>query len=230
MSITYLKDSYTLQLIEYLQQLNEKATKKLDFTTIEKAIYYAQTYHEGQTRQSGEPFYSHPLAVAGMVDEYCFKTKVIAGAILHDIIEDTPCTLAILTHQFGDRIAQIVARLTRNKFNENKKSDIAQILNIAYVKGDKEVILIKLLDRLHNMQTIGCKAIEQQKAEAIDTLGYFVLFALYLGLSVLQDQLCELCHSIFEVPYSSDKVDWNNLIEVVQFLENEAHPNKTTSL
>ncbi len=74
MPIAYHLDRYTTKLTAYLKRCNATAKKKINLATIEKAIYYAQTYHAGQARQSGEPFYSHPLAVAGRVAEYCFKT------------------------------------------------------------------------------------------------------------------------------------------------------------
>ena len=100
---------YSTRLIEKLKSLDTE--EALDFKLIDKAIYWAKKYHDGQFRKSGEPFYTHPLEVAYMVSEYKLKTDVIVTAILHDIVEDTEVTAGMILDEFGRRIEEMVDRL-----------------------------------------------------------------------------------------------------------------------
>ncbi len=142
---------YSTRLIEKLQSLDTQNT--LDFDLIKKAIGWAKYYHGDQMRKSGEPFYTHPLQVAYMISEYKLKTDVIVASILHDIIEDTEVTAGMLVDHFGWRIAEMVDMLTRDRPDGTKLS-VEEILNNAYHKQDKEVLLVKVMDRLHNIETI----------------------------------------------------------------------------
>jgi (p)ppGpp synthase/HD superfamily hydrolase len=158
---------YSTRLIEKLTSLDSE--KVLDFDLINKAIYWAKKYHDGQFRKSGEPFYTHPLEVAYMLSEYKLTTDVIVTAILHDIVEDTKVTAGMILDSFGRRIEEMVDRLTRVRPGGSKIS-VEEILNNAYEKDDKEVLLIKVIDRLHNMQTIGGQTIKKQKKTSMETL------------------------------------------------------------
>jgi len=104
-----------------------------------------------------------------MVSDYNLKTDVIVASILHDIVEDTKVTVEMIQGTFGSRIAEMVDRLTRNRPDGSKLS-VEEILNNAYDLKDKEVLLIKLFDRLHNIQTIESIAPEKQKKIAQETL------------------------------------------------------------
>ena len=159
--------NYAIRLIDKLKSLD--ANNVLDFDLIDKAIYWSKIYHVNQFRKSGEPFYSHPVEVAYMVSDYSLKTDVIVGSILHDIVEDTEVTIEMIQETFGQRIAEIVDRLTRNR-PDGTKLTIEEIINSAYHKKDKEVLLIKLFDRLHNIQTIGSMTPVKQKKIAHETL------------------------------------------------------------
>jgi len=143
---------YSIRLIDKLKSLDTE--NKLDFKLIDKAIYWAKKYHHNQFRKSGESFYTHPLEVAYMVSDYNLKTDIIITSILHDIVEDTEVTAGMIMDAFGRRIEEMVDRLTRDRPDGSKLS-VETILNNAYEKDDREVLLIKLIDRLHNMQTIG---------------------------------------------------------------------------
>jgi (p)ppGpp synthase/HD superfamily hydrolase len=158
---------YSTRLIEKLQSLDTENI--LDFDLINKAIYWAKKYHDGQFRKSGEPFYTHPLEVAYMLSEYKLKTDTTVTAILHDIVEDTEVTAGMILDGFGWRIAEMVDRLTRVR-PDGSKISVEEILNNAYEKDDKEVLLIKVVDRLHNMQTIGGQTIKKQKKTSMETL------------------------------------------------------------
>ena len=186
----FISCNYSIRLIEKLKSLDTKGV--LDFEVINKAISFAKKYHQGQLRKSGEPFYSHPLEVAYIISDYNLKTDVIAASILHDIVEDTEVTIKIILENFGPRIAEMVDRLTRDRPDGSKLS-IKELLNNAYELRDQEVLLIKLIDRLHNIRTI--KSMSAQKIEKIvaETLTNFIASSIYLGLLEVEQQLTESC-------------------------------------
>jgi (p)ppGpp synthase/HD superfamily hydrolase len=168
---------YSIRLIEKLKLLDTNGV--LDFGLINKAIYFAKKYHDGQLRKSGEPFYSHPLEVAYMISDYNLKTDVIAASILHDIVEDTAVTLNMILETFGQRVAEMVNRLTRDRPDGTKLS-VKEIIRMAYKNGDKEALLIKIFDRLHNLQNIHFLTADKQIKVAKETLNTVLLAATYL--------------------------------------------------
>ncbi|UCM94088.1 MAG: HD domain-containing protein [Candidatus Megaira endosymbiont of Mesostigma viride] len=168
---------YSVRLIEKLKLLDTNGV--LDFGLINKAIYFAKKYHDGQLRKSGEPFYSHPLEVAYIISDYNLKTDVIAASILHDIVEDTEVTVEMILETFGRRIAEMVDRLTRDRPDGTKLS-VKEIIRMAYKNGDKEVLLIKIFDRLHNLQNIHFLTADKQIKVAKETLNTVLLAATYL--------------------------------------------------
>jgi len=119
------KCEYSNSLLAKCVHLNDASKKKVNLKLIEKAIVFAKKWHDGQNRKTGEPFYSHPLAVAEIASEYYFKTDVIVAAILHDIVEDTICTTENIKENFNSRIAEIVERLTRLRFHDNKSTKVS---------------------------------------------------------------------------------------------------------
>ena len=181
---------YSTRLIEKLQSLDIENI--LDFKLIDKAIYWAKKYHDGQFRKSGEPYYTHPLEVAYLVSEYKLTTNVIVTAILHDIVEDTEVTVGMIVDEFGWRIAEMVDRLTRDRPDGSKLS-VEEILNNAYEKNDKEVLLIKVIDRLHNMQTIGAKVYEKQRRTTTETVIHFMSMIMHLNIIKLEEDINKLC-------------------------------------
>jgi len=173
---------YSIRLIEKLKSLDTKNI--LDFGLINKAIYWAKKYHGDQKRKSGEPYYSHPLEVAYMISEHKLKTDVIVASILHDIIEDTEVTVGMIFDNFSWRIAQMVDMLTRDR-PDGTKLTIEEVITNAYQKEDKEVLLIKLIDRLHNMQTIQYKSIEKIHNTSEQTFSFFISLSMFLEIRVL---------------------------------------------
>jgi len=180
---------YSTRLIEKLTSLDSE--KVLDFDLINKAIYWAKKYHDGQFRKSGEPFYTHPLEVAYMLSEYKLKTDVIVTAILHDVVEDSDATVGMIVDAFGWRIAEMVDRLTRDRPDGSKLS-VETILNNAYEKNDKEVILIKLIDRLHNIQTVGSMSDEKRTKILLDTMLYFLIPTIQQGHHEIEQYIWEI--------------------------------------
>ena len=151
----------------------------LDFELINKAIYFARKYHGDQKRKSGELYYTHPLEVAYMISDYNLKTDVIAASILHDVVEDTEVTINMILETFGQRVAEMVNRLTRDRPDGTKLS-VKEIIRMAYKNGDKEVLLIKIFDRLHNLQNIHFLTADKQIKVAKETLNTVLLAATYL--------------------------------------------------
>ena len=161
---------------------NKQITKQIDLKLVEKAIIFAKKWHDGQLRKTGEPYYTHPLAVANIVAEFCPKTDVIVAAILHDVIEDSPCSVILIESEFNPRIADIVYRLTRIRIDKdgNKiKLTIAALMEDLKKLDDKEAMLIKEIDRLHNLETIGNFSQEKQEDTAHETLDNIITNVAY---------------------------------------------------
>ncbi|ALN41246.1 guanosine polyphosphate pyrophosphohydrolase [Rickettsia rhipicephali] len=187
---------YAKKLLDKITYLNSVVkTSAVDILEVKKAIYYARKYHGTQMRQSGEPFYSHPIEVAYMISDYLFRTDVIVTSILHDTIEDTELTKEKVTEEFGWEVANQVMDLTRIKENGIKISS-AEMLEMLYKEKKHDVLLIKLFDRLHNMQTIGAKSPEKIKKIVNETLLNFIVLMPYLGISSLEKHFYRLCFNI----------------------------------
>jgi len=186
---------YSIRLIEKLKSLDTKNI--LDFDLINKAIYWAKKYHGSQKRKSGEPYYTHPLEVAYMISNYKLKTDVIVASILHDIVEDTEVTVGMIFDNFGQRIAQMVDRLTRDR-PDGSKLTIEEIITNAYKKADKEVLLIKLIDRLHNMQTIGYKSIEEIHNTSEQTFSFFISLSMFLEVLTIEVKMFIICQNLWQ--------------------------------
>ena len=189
---------YSVRLIDRLKSLDTKNV--LDFDLINKAIYWAKKYHGEQKRKSGEPYYTHPLEVAYMIYEHRLKTDVIVASILHDIIEDTPVTAGMILDNFGWRIAEMVDMLTRDRPDGTKLS-VEKILENAYEMGDKEVLLIKLIDRLHNIQTISFQSPEKRKKTVEQTFKKFTSLVMYYGVRQIELDLDRLCQQYLAVTH-----------------------------
>jgi (p)ppGpp synthase/HD superfamily hydrolase len=164
----------------------------LDFELINKAIYWARNYHGEQKRKSVEPYYSHPLEVAYMISDYKPKTDVIVASILHDIIEDTEVTAGMILDNFSWRIAEMVDRLTRNR-PDGRKISVEEVLNNVYQKQDQDVLVIKLINRLHNMQTIWAKSPEKIEKTVNQTLSNFLSVTMHLGLLKIEKEMINRC-------------------------------------
>lgn len=188
---------YSDKLLSKILVLNKTLENKINIVEIKKAIYYAKKYHGNQKRQSGEPFYSHPLKVAEMVSEYYPETTILVTSILHDTIEDTKLTKEMINFIFGTIIANNVDSLTRVK--ADKKISSIEIIENLWVNKKIELLLIKLLDRVHNIQTISAKPPERIKQIAEETTKQFISLSMYLN-SVLpkiniENKIANLCYT-----------------------------------
>lgn len=225
----YLKScEYSIRLINRLKAFDKQ--NKLDFELINKAIYWAKKYHDGQFRKSGEPFYTHPLEVAYMISEYSIKTDVIVTSILHDIVEDTEVTVGMIIDAFGWRIGEMVDRLTRDRPDGTKLS-VEDILDNAYGKGDKEVLLVKIIDRLHNMQTISGISKEKQVIQVKETLYNFTLLIEELSLNKVSQIIFNICDDIVLFPNKNMTYNTISIFDKmpVLFYQSDLLPNKISN-
>lgn len=183
---------YAQNLLNKLKKL-DNATSSLNFPIIEKAIIWAKQYHDGQLRKSGEPFYSHPLEVASMIADYSLKTNPIVGGILHDTVEDTSLTLGMIVDNFSWRIAELVKRVTRAIKPDGTRIKTSELLDDAYNANDTEAVLIKSMDRMHNLLTL--EAIDEQKQmENIkETTQEFFLSCIFLEKISAEINLKNIC-------------------------------------
>ena len=174
-----------------------------DQTYINRAFQYAYDGHNGQNRKSGEPYITHPLHVAIYLCELNFDKETIAAALLHDLIEDTEISYDDLKKEFGEEVADIVdgvTKLDKIKYstNEEAKADAIRKMVIAMSK-DIRVLILKLADRLHNIQTIEYHQDWKQEKIANETLYVYAPLAHRLGFQsikhVLEDKSFKILHA-----------------------------------
>lgn len=170
---------------------------KKDWPLINKAYKYALKYHEGQKRESGEDYIVHPLAVSYMLAQMHADSATLAAALLHDVIEDTDASYEDIKKDFNDEIASLVdgvTKLTHLNFT-NKDEFLATNIRriIVSIRDDARIVIIKLVDRLHNMRTIEYKKADRQKEIAIQTLEIYVPLAYYIGAYNIKSELENYC-------------------------------------
>jgi guanosine-3',5'-bis(diphosphate) 3'-pyrophosphohydrolase len=167
-----------------------------DTGMIEGAAETAAVAHAGQTRRSGEPYITHPIAVAGIVAELGLDTQTIAAALLHDAVEDTGVTTKVIKHDFGDAVAAIVegvTKLDRLQFDSKEAQQAATVRKMLVAMADDwRVLIIKLADRLHNMRTLSVMPEWKQHRTAQETLDIYAPLAHRLGIQEVKWQLEDL--------------------------------------
>ena len=184
--------AYSNRLLDKILSKNETAEHQVDIVEVKKAIFYAKKYHGDQLRKSGEPYYSHPLEVAYKVSDYLFKTHMIVVSILHDTIEDTALTFSMIESIFGQEIASNVDDLTRIK--ADRKISAAELIETLWTEKKYDLVLVKLFDRLHNMQTIGAMSPKKAQSTIDETLRYFLVLSEMMNLPNLCDYLYSECY------------------------------------
>jgi len=163
---------------------------------IQRAYRIAAAAHGDQRRKSGERYISHPLAVAKVVAEFGLDDVAISAALLHDAVEDTAVSLEQLTEEFGESVAQVVdgvTKLERVHFDSKEAQQAASVRKMMIaIAQDARVLIIKLSDRLHNMQTIAALPGWKQERTARETLEIYAPLAHRLGMQDLKQQLEDL--------------------------------------
>ena len=170
---------------------------EIDRKLLLDAYRYAELMHEGQKRASGEPYFSHPCAVAEILIGLGMDTPSIAAAFLHDVIEDTQATNEDIRTQFGNEILTLVdgvTKLDKIRYASHEEEDAENFRKIfVAMANDIRVIIIKLADRLHNMRSLNFLSNERQQRIAKETLEVFTPLAGRLGISQIKCELEDLC-------------------------------------
>src|SRR5580765_1625002 len=173
--------------------------KPKDVSRLEDAYRFSEAAHAGQTRQSGEPYISHPLAVAEILADWHLDGQTLMAALLHDVTEDTSVTKDEISDTFGKPVAELVNGVSKLDKIELQSAEVAQAENfrkmLLAMARDVRIILIKLADRLHNMRTLGAVPPAKRRRVARETMEIYAPIALRLGLNTLYHELQELAFS-----------------------------------
>jgi GTP pyrophosphokinase len=167
---------------------------KADVRLIERAYETASYWHREQKRRSGDPYITHPLAVATILAELGMNTETICAALLHDTVEDTPYTLTELRGDFGEDIAALVdgvTKLDKVKYGESAEAETVRKMVVA-MSRDIRVLVIKLADRLHNMRTLRYLPRDKQERKSREVLEIFAPLAHRLGMTKVKWELEDL--------------------------------------
>ena len=163
---------------------------------VRRAFYFAEQAHDGQIRQSGEPYVTHPLAVATILSEMHMDPESLTAAMLHDVIEDTGITKRAIRNQFGNSVAELVdgvSKLNKIDFSTRAEAQAENFQKMAMAMAkDLRVILVKIADRLHNMRTLDVLTPEKQRRIARETLDIYAPIANRLGMNDVRIEFEEL--------------------------------------
>ncbi|AXE54567.1 bifunctional (p)ppGpp synthetase/guanosine-3',5'-bis(diphosphate) 3'-pyrophosphohydrolase [Aurantimicrobium sp. MWH-Uga1] len=171
---------------------------RTDVLQLEEAYQVAYQAHEGQIRRSGEPYITHPVAVAQILAELGIGPKTVIAALLHDTVEDTDYTLEQCREQFGAEVAMLVdgvTKLDKVKYGDSAQAETVRKMIVAMSK-DIRVLVIKLADRLHNARTWGFMPVESAQRKARETLEIYTPLAHRLGIQTLKWELEDLSFAV----------------------------------
>jgi len=170
--------------------------KPEDISQLQSAYHFSEQAHEGQFRKSGEPYISHPLAVANILAQWHLDTQALTAALLHDVMEDTSVTKTEISRNFGKPVAELVdgvSKLDKIEFETQAEAQAENFRKMLLAMArDVRVILIKLADRLHNMRTLEAVSSEQRRRIARETLEIYAPIANRLGLNSIYQELEDL--------------------------------------
>ena len=173
--------------------------KPKDVARLAEAYRFSEAAHAGQTRQSGDPYISHPLAVAEILADWHLDGQTLMAALLHDVTEDTSVTKDEISDTFGKPVAELVDGVSKLDRIEFQSAEDAQAENfrkmLLAMARDVRVMLIKLADRLHNMRTLGAVSPAKRRRVARETMEIYAPIANRLGLNTLYHELQELAFS-----------------------------------
>ena len=170
--------------------------KPEEIAQIKKAFQFSDAAHLGQYRHSGEPYITHPVAVAELCATWRLDAPSIMAALMHDVIEDTGCTKADLVEKFGNKVAELVEGLTKLdklEFQSHAEAQAESFRKMFMAMArDVRVILVKLADRTHNMRTLDAVPMEKRRRVAAETIEIYAPIAHRLGLNVIYRDLQDL--------------------------------------
>ncbi|MBQ2756596.1 MAG: bifunctional (p)ppGpp synthetase/guanosine-3',5'-bis(diphosphate) 3'-pyrophosphohydrolase [Oscillospiraceae bacterium] len=215
-------------LYSKIEAAMEKSGKQYDKELIRAAYDLAEKSHEGQLRQSGEPYITHPVAVTLILIEYGMDSETIAAALLHDVVEDTGVTLEEVTKQFGNSIALLVdgvTKLTKMSFSTKEEQQAENVRKMLLAMAqDVRVIIIKLADRLHNMRTMKFKSDIKQRQKALETMEVYAPLAHRLGIRAIKEELEDtaieildpIAYAEIEEHINMEKSEMDNFIKEIK--------------
>ena len=175
---------------------------KDDLSALEKAFRFARQWHEGQMRDSGEPYMAHPVRVARILAEMRMDLVAMQTGLLHDVVEDTSVTVEQVRKEFGEEVARCVdgiTKLTKLDFfsAEDRQAESVRKMLLAMVE-DIRVIMVKLADRIHNMRTLGYLSPERRQRIARETIEIYAPIAHRLGMGKVRGELEDLAFQYLE--------------------------------
>ena len=185
-----------MYLFEGLNHIIQEYLPPEQVELVKRAFVIARDAHEGQSRSSGEPYITHPVAVASIIAGMRLDHEAVMTALLHDVIEDTPYTEEQLKGEFGASVAEIVegvSKLDKLKFRTRQEAEVANFRKmILAMTKDIRVVLIKLADRTHNMRTLSALRPDKRRRIAKETLEIYAPLAHRLGIEHIKNELEDL--------------------------------------
>src|SRR5258708_28813184 len=194
-------------VLEPLVAVHRESFPKADLSLLQKAYEVAELRHADQMRRSGDPYITHPLAVANILAELGMDTTTLVAALLHDTVEDTGYSLEQLTTDFGTEVSHLVDGVTKlDKVNLGAaaEAETSRKMIIAMAR-DPRVLVIKVADRLHNMRTMRFLPPEKQAKKAKETLEVIAPLAHRLGMATVKWELEDLAFAILH-PKKYDEI------------------------
>ncbi len=180
-----------------------------EIAQVREAYFLAEQAHAGQSRHSGEPYVTHPLAVAAILADMHMDHQSLMAAMMHDVIEDTGVGKEVLVERFGDAVAELVdgvSKLTQIEFQSKAEAQAENFQKMALAMAkDIRVILVKLADRLHNMRTLGVLAPDKRRRIARETLDIYAPIAQRLGMHTMRVEFEDLGFAAMH-PMRADRI------------------------
>ncbi|HYH03203.1 MAG TPA: HD domain-containing protein, partial [Bacillota bacterium] len=190
-----------LTIEELLERLKGNRSEA-DLEKVKAACEFAALAHQGQKRESGEPYIQHPLEVAALVNDLAMDTTSIIAALLHDVVEDTDIDNELIAKKFGPAVAMLVdgvTKLSRLNFQTKQEQQMENLRKMFFaMTQDLRVIIIKLADRLHNMRTLKYLPVERQKRVAKETIEIYAPLTHRLGMWKVKWELEDLALRFLE--------------------------------
>ncbi|MFC4857421.1 RelA/SpoT family protein [Actinophytocola glycyrrhizae] len=205
--ITAQRSAPVKQVLEPLAAVHRELHPKADLALLQRAYDVAEEAHRGQRRKSGDPYITHPLAVATILGELGMDTITLVAALLHDTVEDTSYGLKDLHEDFGEEVARLVdgvTKLDKVQLGSAAEAETIRKMVIAMAR-DPRVLVIKLADRLHNMRTMRFLPPEKQAKKARETLEVLAPLAHRLGMATVKWELEDLAFAILQ-PKKYDEI------------------------
>ncbi len=211
---------------QFIEMVKESG-RNYDLDMLDRAYALAESAHAGQNRRSGDPYITHPVAVAAILLDMGLDTECLTAALLHDVVEDTDIPLERITSEFGEDVALLVdgvtklGRITFSSMEEEQAENLRKML--LAMSRDVRVMLIKLCDRLHNMRTAMAWEEQKRRDKALETMEVYAPIAHRLGMANIKEELEDTC--LFYL----DPVAYNEIVELIgqktealRFVENIA--------